>query len=47
MKKSTKLKKSFYDDGLGDLLDFCDENKREEIVKKESMHRTWMLPRFI
>lgn len=35
-KKSKKLSQSFYDDGLGDLLDFCDDSKREAIVQEES-----------
>lgn len=34
-KGSKKLKQTFYDEGLGDLLDFCDEGKRAEIAKAE------------
>ena len=36
-KKSKSVKKNFIDDGLGDLLDFCDESKREEIALAESI----------
>lgn len=36
-KDSKKLKQAFYDEGLGDLLDFCDEEKRKEIVKKDGI----------
>lgn len=36
-KSSKKMKQNFLDDGLGDLLDFCDEEKRDEIVKNESI----------
>ena len=35
-KTSKKMKQNFLDDGLGDLLDFCDEEKRDEISKIES-----------
>ena len=28
-----KIKKSFYDEGMGDLLEFCDDEKRQEILK--------------
>lgn len=34
-KESKKLKKAFYEEGLAELLDFCDESKREELLKKE------------
>ena len=38
IKKGTKkLKKAFFDEGLGDLLEFCDEEKRKEIVKTEGI----------
>ena len=30
-----KIKKSFYDEGMGDLLEFCDEEKRQEMINKE------------
>lgn len=35
-KDSKKHKQAFYDEGFSDLLDFCDEEKRQEMVKKES-----------
>jgi len=28
----------FYDEGFSDLLDFCDEEKRKEIVKAEGYY---------
>ena len=31
-----KIKKSFYDEGMGDLLEFCDDEKRQEILKNGS-----------
>ncbi len=34
-KDSKKLRQSFYDEGLDELLDFCDEEKRKEIIKAE------------
>ena len=34
-KDSKKLRQSFYDEGLDELLDFCDEDKRKEIIKAE------------
>ena len=34
-KGSKKLKQAFYDDGFDDLLDFCDPEKRKELIKKE------------
>lgn len=38
------MSQSFYDDGLGDLLDFCDDSKREAIVQKESNAWTEVAP---
>lgn len=29
------MKKAFYEEGLADLLEFCDDDKRKEIIKKE------------
>ena len=34
-KGKQKYKQSFYDDGFDELLDFCDEEKRKEIIKEE------------
>ena len=34
-KDSKKYKKAFYDEGIDDLLDFCDEEKRKEMIKNE------------
>ncbi len=34
-KGSKKSKNDFYEEGYGDLLDFCDELERKEILKKE------------
>ena len=34
-KESKKLKQAFYDEGLGDLLDFCVPEKRQEMLKNE------------
>ncbi len=34
-KESKKYKQAFYDEGFDDLLDFCDEEKRKEMLKKE------------
>jgi hypothetical protein len=34
-KNSKKLRKSFYDEGLSDLLEFCDDEKRKEIISTE------------
>ena len=36
-KESKKYKQAFYDEGFDDLLDFCDEEKRKEMLKKEGM----------
>ena len=36
-KKNKNYKKAFVDDGYDALLDFCDEEKRLEILKNESM----------
>lgn len=35
-KDSKKYKQAFYEEGFADLLDFCDEEKRQEMVKNES-----------
>jgi len=35
-KESKKYKKAFYDEGFDDLLDFCDEDKRKDMLKTES-----------
>jgi hypothetical protein len=37
-KGSKKYKQAFVDEGFGDLLDFCDEEKRKEIVKAEGIY---------
>ncbi len=37
-KGSKKYKQMFYDEGFSDLLDFCDEEKRKEIVKAEGYY---------
>lgn len=36
-KDSNKYKKAFYDEGFADLLDFCDEDKRKEMLKQEGI----------
>lgn len=37
IKKDRKTyKKSFYDDGIDNLLDFCDKDKRKELLESES-----------
>lgn len=44
IKKGTeKLKKAFYDEGLADLLDFCDEDKRKDIINKEGSYQIELL----
>lgn len=37
-KDSKKLKQAFYEEGLAELLEFCDENKRKEIISKEGIY---------
>jgi hypothetical protein len=34
-KGSKKYQKAFYDDGYADLLDFCDEEKRKDMLQNE------------
>ena len=36
-RESKKYKQAFYDEGFDDLLDFCDVDKRKEMLKKEGM----------
>ena len=39
IKKDAKTyKKSFYDDGFDTLLDFCDSDKRKNILKNEGIY---------
>ncbi|RNA03983.1 hypothetical protein BpHYR1_017010 [Brachionus plicatilis] len=33
--ENKKYKQAFYDEGFADLLDFCDEEKRQDMVKNE------------
>jgi hypothetical protein len=42
-KGSKKYKQVFYDEGFSDLLDFCDEEKRKEIVKTEGHYFNLLL----
>jgi hypothetical protein len=36
MKKgSSKYQKAFYEEGLDELLDFCDNKKRKKLLKEE------------
>jgi hypothetical protein len=36
-KGSKKYQKAFYDDGYADLLDFCDEEKRKDMLQNEGL----------
>lgn len=41
------MKKAFYEEGLADLLEFCDEDKRKEIIKKEGILDKYWFIRYI
>ena len=47
IKNKSKLSQNFYDDGLGDLLDFCDENKRDAIAQEEANAWTEKAPELL